>query len=165
MNYYGLPVHGQPAQYTVAAMAYPMTAAFVGQTAAPCTPYATAAYPATPAFIPWVPSSQLAPLVATTQYFPPLAIAAATGVTYSSADGSYQARPTFSHTAAQAAIVTTWPLTSYMAPGTYTSTTHTYPPASAVTVGRSDVAKMLESPTSAEEFKKKQQAKVRLVIW
>ena len=32
-------------------------------------------------------------------------------------------------------------------------------------VGRSDVAKMLESPTSAEEFKKKQQAKVRLVIW
>ena len=32
-------------------------------------------------------------------------------------------------------------------------------------VGRSDVAKMLESPTSAEEFKKKQQAKVRLVLW
>ena len=63
--------------------------------------------------------------------------------------------------------MTTWPLTSYMAPGTYTSTTHTYsyPPASAVTVGRSVVAKMLESPTSAEEFKKKQQAKVRLVIW
>ena len=28
-------------------------------------------------------------------------------------------------------------------------------------VGRSDVAKMLESPASAEEFKKKQQMKVR----
>ena len=32
-------------------------------------------------------------------------------------------------------------------------------------VGRSDVDKMLESLASAEEFKKKQQAKVRLVIW
>ena len=32
-------------------------------------------------------------------------------------------------------------------------------------VGRSDVAKMLESPAAAEEFKKKQQAKVSLVLF
>ena len=31
-------------------------------------------------------------------------------------------------------------------------------------VGRSDVAKMLESPAAAEEFKKRQQAKVRLIL-
>ena len=31
-NYYGLPVHGQPAQYTAAATAYPAAPAFVGQT-------------------------------------------------------------------------------------------------------------------------------------
>ena len=30
-NYYGLPVHGQPAQYTAAATAYPAAPAFVGQ--------------------------------------------------------------------------------------------------------------------------------------
>ena len=84
------------------------------------------------------PGPTQAPLVAAPGiYFPQPTIAGATGVTYSAADGSYQARPTSSHTGA--AIVTTRPLTSYMAgPGTYTlayastPTTYSYPPASAV---------------------------------
>merc|ERR1712155_52293 len=141
-NYYGIPVHGQPAQYTAPATAYPAAPAFVGQTtqtsyarvqtagqapvaastatsivasanAAAAYPYPAAQYPATPSV----------PLAASTPYYPQPTLAGATGVTYSAADGSYQARPTYSHTpgARTQAIVTTRPLTSYVAPGTYTS--------------------------------------------
>merc|ERR1712155_25601 len=138
-NYYGIPVHGQPAQYTAPATAYPAAPAFVGQTTqtsyarvqtagqapvaaytatTPYTPtYAAAAAPATSI----VASANAA--AANTPYYPQPTLAGATGVTYSAADGSYQARPTYSHTpgARTQAIVTTRPLTSYVAPGTYTS--------------------------------------------
>ena len=174
-NYYGIPVHGQPAQYTAPATAYPAAPAFVGQTTqtsyarvqtagqapvaaytatTPYTPtYAAAAAPATsivasanaaaaytyPAA--QYPATPSVPLAASTPYYPQPTLAGATGVTYSAADGSYQARPTYSHTpgARTQAIVTTRPLTSYVAPGTYTSayastpTTYSYQPTSAVT--------------------------------
>jgi len=116
----------QSAQAPVAA--YTATAPYTPTYAAAATPatsivasanaaytYPAAQYPATPS-----------PL-ASTPYYPQHTIAGATGVTYSAADGSYQARPTYSHTAGAAA------------PGTYTSayastpTTYSYQPTSAVT--------------------------------
>ena len=69
-NYYGLPVHGQPAQYTAAATAYPAAPAFVGQSTntsyaraqAPVAAY-TAATPYTPTYA--TPSTSI---VASTTY-------------------------------------------------------------------------------------------------
>ena len=154
---------GQPVPGPAAA-GYPTAPAFVGQTtntsyarvpaAAPQAP--VAAYTATTPYPPTYASSTLQPQTYTynvpaaqypgaaastpTPYYPQPTMAGATGVTYSAADGAYQARPSFSHTAGRgAAIATTRPLTSFVAPGTYTSayastpTTYTYQPTSAVT--------------------------------
>jgi len=177
-NYYGIPVHGQPAQYTAAATAYPAAPA-VGYTAvghataataatsyaqrvpnaAQAAPvaaytaypqtaptYAAAAAPATPivaasANAAYTYPAQYAaataqPLSATTPsgvpaaaYYPQPSIAGGSAVTYSAADGSYQARPTYSHTQMAAGIAgrqpiataTTRPVSSYIPAGTYTS--------------------------------------------
>ena len=74
---------------TYAAAATPATSIVASANAA--YTYPAAQYPATPS-----------PL-ASTPYYPQHTIAGATGVTYSAADGSYQARPTYSHTAGAAA--------------------------------------------------------------
>ena len=103
---------------TYAAAAAPATSIVAASANAAYTPYPAAQYPtATPS-----------PLTASTPYYPQPTAGAGGSVTYSAADGSYQARPTYSHTAGRSAIATTRPLTSYVAPGTsYTSAYATTP--------------------------------------
>jgi len=182
-NYYGIPVHGQPAQYTAAATAYPAqpglqpgysavghaTAAATAATsyaqrvpgaAAGAAPAPVAAYSAYPQTAPTYAAAPATPIVAASAnaaaysypaqyaaatpqplaastpsvpaaaYYPQPTIAGGSAVTYSAADGAYQARPTFSHTGAAAGVAarpalagtaTTRPVSSYIAPGTYTS--------------------------------------------